>query len=171
MDLTDNAVLVFADRELQPNLRFTGTIPDDFLIARFLCWPNHSAEEAVENCVKNCGLAALIQSGDENYSFWKADGLFQVELLEIRRLEAEELQLTPFSCSFATVFFQASWTSGFSVSCAFSSSPWNVLSISCSGVVLGRDSSGACVRTFSPCSSNSTWKNLSSVKDCSAERL
>src|SRR5437899_7154510 len=155
MNITDYAVLFFADRELQPNLRFTGTIPDDFLIARFLCWPNHSAEEAVENRVKNRGLTALIQPSDDNYSLWKADGLFQVELLEVRRLEAEELQLTPFSCSFATVFFQASWTSGFSVSCAFSSSPLNVLSISCSVVVLGTDSRVACVGTFSPFSLHS----------------
>jgi hypothetical protein len=108
VDLPYNAVPVLFDGEFEDYLGLAATIADDVFVAGLLVGTYHAAEESVEDSVEEGGLAALIEAGDEDYSFREEEWLFEFELLEIASVDAVELQVTPSSWSFARVLFQAS---------------------------------------------------------------
>ena len=66
MNLPDHSIRSLANVEVEADLCLPRAIADDVVVARHLARPDHSAEESVENSVEDSGLAALVETRDED---------------------------------------------------------------------------------------------------------
>src|SRR5712664_2786928 len=87
VDLPDYAIPVFADVEFEADLCFSVSVADDVIVARHLAWPNHPAEERVEDFIEDRGLAALVQTCDENNPLRQLERFGKLQFLEVLRLK------------------------------------------------------------------------------------
>src|SRR5439155_21033096 len=66
VNLPYHSIRSLANAEVEPDLCLPRPIADDVGVARHLARPDHSAEGSVENSVEDSGLAALVETRDED---------------------------------------------------------------------------------------------------------